>query len=503
MRTRTPTRLRHGRARGRCACRRPLPTGHERSGQLLAEGHARPMEPGFHGSDRLTDQLGDLLVRELFDVPEGQHRPVALGQRVERPFQRLARLTREKLTLRILRPVRQQERAVALAVAVLLERRQVLLERGLELMPLAAPLVESRVRRDPVDPAPEGRASRERGALRRDRQEDVLDNLLRGALIPRDAEGEPIDARGVLAHQRLERRGVATLEPLDEPRLLAHRHPRARSCSATNAEQSSATPRWESMQSSSSPVGSTKATSERSSASPLPSTSARSHASRSSATQGPITRPSTLSLGHPFAVLIDSILSIWRDSTLTCRKSRAVRGRRGILVWSALCRSVRRPASKFRGERSERTVLRPRNFVVSLAKPGAWSSRSVQLLADGPRGSSLRRRIRSFSIRLRSVLGWSLRIFAAPRAPSMTHPACFRAERMWLRSTSSSTASRPADAGAGAARTAGIGRPRVPSSTPGPVEGRSSGPSSRVGPGDSTTPRSTMFWSSRMFPGHA
>src|SRR3989475_2558694 len=431
MRTRTPTRLRHGRPRGRCACRRPLPTGHERSGQLLAEGHARPMEPGFHGSDRLTDQLGDLLVRELFDVPEGQHRPVALGQRVERPFQRLARLAREKLTLRILRPVRQQERAVALAVTVFVERWQELLQRGLELMPLAAPLVESRVRRDPVDPAPEGRASRERGALRRDRQEDVLDNLLRGALIPRDAEGEPIDARGVLAHQRLERRGVATLEPLDEPRLLAHRHPRgARSCSATNAEQSSATPRWESMQSSSSPVGSTKATSERSSASPLPSTSARSHASRSSATQGPITRPSTLSLGHPFAVLIDSILSIWRDSTLTCRKSRAVRGRRGILVWSALCRSVRRPASKFRGERSERTVLRPRNFVVSLAKPGAWSSRSVQLLADGPRGSSLRRRIRSFSIRLRSVLGWSFKIFAAPRAPSMTHPARSRAARM-------------------------------------------------------------------------
>src|SRR5207247_2289217 len=214
-----------------------------------------------------------------------------------------------------------------------------------ELVPLAAALVEGGVRRDPVDPAPQGRASREGGALRRDRQEDVLDDLLRVALIPCDAEGEPIDARGVLAHQRLERRGVATPEPL--------------------------------------------------------------------------TPPSTLSLGHPFAVLIDSILSIWRDSTLTCRKSRAVRGRRGILAWSALCRSVRRPASKFRGERSERTVLRPRNFVVSLAKPGAWSSRSVQLLADGPKGSSLRRRIRSFSIRLRSVLGWSFKIFAAPRAPSM------------------------------------------------------------------------------------
>src|SRR5438445_188449 len=126
----------------------------------------------------------------------------------------------------------------------------------LALLPLAAPLVESRVRRSPVDPDTEGRASRERGALRRDRQEDVLDNLLRGALIPRDAEGEPIDARGVLAHQRLERRGVATLEPLDEPRLLAHRHPRARSCSATNAAQSSAAPRWESMQSSSRAVGS-------------------------------------------------------------------------------------------------------------------------------------------------------------------------------------------------------------------------------------------------------
>src|SRR2546427_12645004 len=176
-------------------------------------------------------------------------------------------------------------------------------------MPLAAPLVESRVRRDPVDPAPEGRASRERGALRRARQKAYRDTLPRGPLIPCDAEGEPIDARGVLAHQRLERRGVATLEPLDEPRLLAHRHPRARSCSATNAEQSSATPRCESMQSSSSPVGSTKATSERSSASPLPSTSARSHASPSSATQGPLTRPAPLGRGHPFAVPIHAIAS--------------------------------------------------------------------------------------------------------------------------------------------------------------------------------------------------
>src|SRR5437016_12804748 len=374
MRTRTPTRLRHGGARGRCGRRRPLPTGRERSGELLAEGHARPMEPGFHGPDRLTDQLGDLLVRELFDVPEGQHRRVVLGQRVERPFQRLARLTREKLTLRILRPVRQQERAVALAVAVLLERRQVLLERGLKLMPLAAPLVESRVRRDPVDPAPEGRASRERGALRRDREEDVLDDLLRVALIPRDAEGEPVDARGVFTHEPFERGSIAAPEPVDEPRFLAHRHPCALSCSATKPEQSNATPRCPSAQRSSRPAWSTKVTSDRSSASLAPSVSARSQARRSSMTHGPMTRPSSLSIGRPSSVLIGSILSIRWGSTLSARQLPCRPLGRGGLRWKSTKQRTspdvrhndptRCPRTSVRdppGHRGEATKLRGRN----------------------------------------------------------------------------------------------------------------------------------------------
>src|SRR5207244_8079651 len=43
----------------------------------------------------------------------------------------------------------------------------------------------------------------------------------------------------------------------------------------------------------------------------------------------------------------------------------------------------------------------------------------------------------SFFILLRSVLGWRLRIFAAPLGPSMTHADFSRTERMWWRSTSS------------------------------------------------------------------
>jgi hypothetical protein len=39
----------------------------------------------------------------------------------------------------------------------------------------------------------------------------------------------------------------------------------------------------------------------------------------------------------------------------------------------------------------------------------------------------------SFFIRLRSELGWRLRIFAAPRGPSMTQPDFSRAARMWFR----------------------------------------------------------------------
>src|SRR5207247_8081638 len=134
--------------------------------------------------------------------------------------------------------------------------------------------------------------------------------LPRLAVIPRDAEGEPVDEPGVLAHEPSERGSIAAPEPVDEPRLLAHRHPCALSSTPTKPEPSSATPRCPSARRNSSPVWSTKATSERSSASPTPSPSACSHASRSSATQGPITRPSTLNFGRPSDILIDSILSI-------------------------------------------------------------------------------------------------------------------------------------------------------------------------------------------------
>src|SRR5439155_25491835 len=132
--------------------------GSQRPGELLAKRLPRPVEPGFHRRDRLAEQLRGLLVGELLDVPERHDRPVALGQGVERPLQYPARLAREELALGILRPVGEEIGAVALPVTVRLEGRQVLLERGLELAALAPSFVQRRVRGDPVDPAPEGRA---------------------------------------------------------------------------------------------------------------------------------------------------------------------------------------------------------------------------------------------------------------------------------------------------------------------------------------------------------
>src|SRR5207245_6389011 len=95
-------------------------------------------------------------------------------------------------------------RALARPMAVRQVRRQELVERDLELAVLAAALVEADIGRDPVDPAGEGRAAFEAGALVDGLEEDVLHDLLGVGGAARDTVREPVDACGVPGHKGLE-----------------------------------------------------------------------------------------------------------------------------------------------------------------------------------------------------------------------------------------------------------------------------------------------------------
>src|SRR5258708_40293692 len=85
-----------------------------------------------------------------------------------------------------------------------------------------------------------------------------------------------------------------------------------------------------------------------------------------------------------------------------------------------------------------RQTGQPRAFVVASGETEA-----------GYETSESERRMPSFSMRLRSVFGCRPRMRAAPRTPSINHPACSRAERTWRVSTSLRTAWRPRPLGLG------------------------------------------------------
>ena len=91
-----PPRSHRGRARG---ARRPRGAGRRAGrrwdreapgsrrdllGQGGAQAHERPAEPGLHGSHRHVERRHGLGLAELGEVPQGDHLPVALGQRCDR-----------------------------------------------------------------------------------------------------------------------------------------------------------------------------------------------------------------------------------------------------------------------------------------------------------------------------------------------------------------------------------------------------------------------------------
>jgi hypothetical protein len=94
-------------------------------------------------------------------------------------------------------------------VAVLPIGGQQILQRFLDLGPLAAALVERHVDRDAVEPGAERRPALEAAGLAEQRQEDVLHDLLGVGGRAADAGGDAVHAGGEAVHQRLERRRIA------------------------------------------------------------------------------------------------------------------------------------------------------------------------------------------------------------------------------------------------------------------------------------------------------
>src|SRR5438552_18287228 len=111
----------------------------------------------------------------------------------------------------------------------------------------------------------------------------------------------------------------------------------------------------------------------------------------------------------------------------------------------------------------------------------------------------------SFFMRLRSVLGWRPKTFAAPRGPSITQSDFSRAVRMWFRVLDSRLSSggvgpTPVAPGPSLAELDGLEGPSFAARVA-ITEANTSGSSSSVGPFDRITARSRIFSNSRIFPG--
>jgi len=124
-------------------------------------------------------------------------------------------------------------------VTVFLERRQEVFERLLELVPLAAALVERRVDRDAIEPGGQRRPALEAAGLAEERVENVLDDLFGVGRRAADPAGHAIHAAREAVHQGLQRPGIPGPQPLEQVHVarLADVHACTLSCSATNGEQ--------------------------------------------------------------------------------------------------------------------------------------------------------------------------------------------------------------------------------------------------------------------------
>src|SRR6266545_2163920 len=269
-------------ASGSAAERRLAGPVAEASRQDLPQGHPRAVQPRLDRGDRLPEDLGDLLVRQLLHIPQHQKRAVVLRQPIQGLLENLSRLPRDQLVLRGLGPIREEPGPVAFAMAVGKEGRQAVLQADLELDPLAP---------------------------------------------PRDPEGHTVDARAVAFHQHLERQVILGAQTLDQrqirdgivgpalSRFRNRRHHvvscRALSCSATKREQFRRVTRSSrSLHSRRTPSRLTNETPERSSVSLSPVARIDSHTRPSSSTHGSMTCPSRCNVVPWLGAFPGMILSI-------------------------------------------------------------------------------------------------------------------------------------------------------------------------------------------------
>src|SRR6266542_2412320 len=299
----------------------------EASRQDLPQGHPRAVQPRLDRGDRLPEDLGDLLVRQLLHIPQHQKRAVVLRQPIQGLLENLSRLPRDQLVLRGLGPICEEPRPVAFAMAVGEEGRQAVLQADLELDPLAPPLDQRGVGGDAIEPGPDGRAPLEHVDLPEQRQEGVLHDLFRFRVAARDPEGHTVDARAVALHQYLERQVILGAQTLDQrqirdgivgpalSRFRNRRHHvvscRALSCSATKREQFTRVTRSSrSLHSRSTPSRLTNETPERSSVSLAPVATIGSHTHPRSSTHGSMTCPSRCNVVPWLGAFPGMILSI-------------------------------------------------------------------------------------------------------------------------------------------------------------------------------------------------
>src|SRR5439155_303509 len=146
-----------------------------------------------------------------------EHGAIAVGQHGQGPIQRRPSLPGQQLFLGSLRPVSEEEGAVAGPVAVVQVGWQQIVQRHLDGRGQASPLVQRGVRHDAIQPRAELRALLERADLAKDGEEHVLQDLLGVAGIARDAEGEPVEPGRIALHEAFERSGVARLQALHGP----------------------------------------------------------------------------------------------------------------------------------------------------------------------------------------------------------------------------------------------------------------------------------------------
>ena len=235
-------RLSLGGCRERQGQAQPEHQGEHRSEECL-EPLAGIMQPGHHGPDRAVEHLGDLAVRQAFDVTEHDNRSGLGRQGIERAPDALPLLLPRRLLLGPPARIRRRPRPFLLAHPLRPERARL----G---APLAVP-VGGDVDGDAKEPGVERRLPAERRQRMKRPYECLLRHVPRLLAVVQDLVGQAPHPLTVLLDERLERGRVSGDASLDERRARRSRgapgpprhRPRRTACRGRVTAESGAGPR--------------------------------------------------------------------------------------------------------------------------------------------------------------------------------------------------------------------------------------------------------------------